>query len=115
MAKRVQYARNYLELLDLFERNGIDVWMTKSDVVEACNEAGIEWASDAEMRCYRLVEALRAADMTGEDRMQVTIALETARRDDVGEPKLPVDRLATESFLVTLGPNEGHMPLPSLP
>jgi len=97
MAKRVQYARNYLELLDLFERNGIDVWLTKESVVAACMEVGIEWASDAEMRCYSLVEALRHADMTGEDRMQVTVALEAARRDDAGEPKLVVEEAALTS------------------
>lgn len=116
MTKRVQYARNYLELLDLFERNGIDVWLTENDVFRELEEKGIESPDNVERMVYprKLIHALRHADATGEDRMQVTIALEAARRDDVGEAKLPVDRLATEGF-VTLGPNEGRMPLPKLP
>lgn len=84
--KRPQYARNYLELFDLFERNGIDVWTTMEDIVDATDEANIEWDRqyDRNGGMFRstLVDALRRADRDGEDRMQAVIALEKELRGE---------------------------------
>jgi hypothetical protein len=83
MGRRVQYARNYLELFDLFERNGIDVWEVEEDIDRAVYVAGIESPANQDHGVYpgKLIDALRIADTAGLDRAKAVAKLEEDRRE----------------------------------
>lgn len=79
----LQYARDYLELYDLFERNGIDVWQIRRAVIGEIERAGIESPANQDHGVYpwKLIDALRIADAASLDRAKAVAKLEEDRRE----------------------------------
>jgi hypothetical protein len=86
---RVQYARTYDELRELFKKNGIDIWQTMDEIEARLKELNIEcdgrWGvlrKDDDERPpvtpEKLVHAMRTEELDAKDRLATTPFLEVA-------------------------------------
>jgi hypothetical protein len=86
---RVQYARTYDELRELFVKNGIDIWQTMDEIKGRLKELNIECddrltvlrEDDDERRPVfwsKLVQAMRTEELDAKDRLATTPFLKAA-------------------------------------